>query len=127
EYAAHIINALKGGEPFQFNGNVPNTGLVTNLPQGACVEVPVWASKKGLEGVHVGALPPQVAVLTNLSAQIEEMAVEAALTGDPRLVYYAIANDPLSAAVLSLAEIQAMTDKMLEKNREYLPQFKQLK
>ncbi len=127
EYAAHIINALKGGEPFQFNGNVPNTGLVTNLPQGACVEVPVWASKKGLEGVHVGALPPQVAVLTNLSSQIEEMAVESALTGDPRLVYYAIANDPLSAAVLSLAEIREMTDKMLEKNRDYLPQFKHFK
>jgi alpha-galactosidase len=75
----------------------------------------------------VGALPPQVAVLTSLSSQIEEMAVEAALTGDPRLVYYAIANDPLSAAVLSLAEIREMTDKMLEKNRDYLPQFKHFK
>jgi len=127
EYAAHIINALKGGEPFQFNGNVPNTGLVTNLPQDACVEVPVWASKKGLEGVYVGPLPPQCAALTNLSAQIEEMAVEASLTGDPRLVYYAIANDPLSAAVLSLAEIREMTDKMLEQNRDYLPQFKHFK
>lgn len=127
EYAAYIINALQGGEPFQFNGNVPNTGLVTNLPQGACVEVPVWASKKGLEPVYVGALPPQVAVLTNLSAQIEEMAVEAALTGDPRLVYYAVANDPLSAAVLSLAEIRQMVDRMLEQNRPYLPQFKHFK
>ena len=95
EYAAHIINALQGGEPFEFNGNVPNTGLVTNLPQGACVEVPVWASKKGLRPVHVGALPPQCAALTNLSAQIEEMAVEAAPTGNPRLVFQAIAHDPL--------------------------------
>lgn len=127
EYAAYIINALQGGEPFQFNGNVPNTGLVTNLPQGACVEVPVWASKKGLEPVYVGALPPQCAMLTNLSAQIEELAVEAALTGNPRLVYQAIAHDPLTAAVLSLAEIRAMTDKMLEQNRPYLPQFKHFK
>ncbi len=127
EYAAYIINALQGGEPFQFNGNVPNTGLVTNLPQGACVEVPVWASKKGLEPVYVGALPPQCAMLTNLSAQIEELAVEAALTGNPRLVYQAIAHDPLTAAVLSLAEIRALTDKMLEQNRPYLPQFKHFK
>ncbi len=127
EYAAYIINALRGGEPFQFNGNVPNTGLVTNLPQGACVEVPVWASKKGLEPVHVGALPPQCAMLTNLSAQIEEMAVEAALTGNPRLVYQAVAHDPLSAAVLSLAEIREMVDRMLEQNRPYLPQFKHFK
>jgi len=114
EYAAYIINALQGGEPFQFNGNVPNRSLVTNLPEGACVEVPVWASRKGLEAVHVGALPPQCAALTNLSASIEEMAVEAALTGDPRLVFQAIAYDPLSAAVLSLAEIEEMVNEMLQ-------------
>ncbi len=123
EYAAYIINALKGGEPFEFNGNVANTGLVTNLPANACVEVPVWASRKGLSPVHVGALPPQCAMLTNLSATIEEMAVEAALTGDPRLVFHAIAHDPLSAAVLSLAEIEEMVNEMFEQNREYLPQF----
>ena len=63
EYAAYIINALMGGEPFEFNGNVPNTDLITNLPQGACVEVPVWVSCKGFEAVHVGALPPQCAAL----------------------------------------------------------------
>jgi alpha-galactosidase len=126
EYAAFIINALGGGEPFTFNGNVPNTGLITNLPQDACVEVPVWVSRKGFEPVHVGALPPQCAALTNLTAQIEEMAVEAALTGDPRLVFQAIANDPLTAAVLSLAEIKTMVNQMLEQNRAYLGYFKAL-
>ena len=124
EYAAYIINALMGGEPFEFNGNVPNKNLVTNLPSDACVEVPVWASRKGLEPVHVGALPPQCAALTNLSAQIEEMAVRAALTGDPRLVYHAIINDPLTASVLSLAEIEQMVNQMFEQNRAHLPQFK---
>jgi alpha-galactosidase len=123
EYAAYIINALQGGEPFQFNGNVPNTGLITNLPSGACVEVPVWVSKKGFEAVHVGALPPQCAALTSLSAQIEEMAVEAALSGDPRLVFQAILNDPLTAACLSMAEIKQMVNQMFEMNRPHLPQF----
>jgi alpha-galactosidase len=123
EYAAHIVNALQGGEPYEFNGNVRNAGLVANLPTDACVEVPVWASKKGLSPVHVGALPPQVAALTSLSAQIEEMAVEAALTGDPRLVYQAICHDPLTAAKLSLAEIKSMVNEMLEQNRVHLPQF----
>jgi alpha-galactosidase len=123
EYAAHIINAIVGGEPFGFNGNVPNDGLIDNLPAHACVEVPVWASKKGLEPVRVGSLPPQCAMLTNLSAQIEEMAVEAALTGNPRLVFQAIAHDPLTAAVLSLAEIKAMVNDMFRQNRDYLPQF----
>jgi len=123
EYAAYIINALMGGEPFEFNGNVPNAGLVTNLPENACVEVPVWASRKGLSPVHVGALPPQCALLTNLSASIEEMAVEAALTGDPRLVFQAIAFDPLTASVLSLAEIKQMVNEMFRQNRDHLPQF----
>lgn len=123
EYAASIINALEGGEPFLFNGNVANKGYVSNLPPEACVEIPVWASRHGLQPLRVGALPPQCAVLTNLSSQIEEMAVEAALTGNRRLVYQAIANDPLSAAVLSLAEIQQMVDELFEHNRDYLPQF----
>jgi alpha-galactosidase len=123
EYAASIINALEGGEPFLFNGNVANKGYVSNLPADACVEIPVWASRHGLQPLRVGALPPQCAVLTNLSAQIEEMAVEAALTGNRRLVYQAIANDPLTAAVLSLAEIQQMVDELFERNCDYLPQF----
>ena len=62
EYAAYIVNALVGGEPFRFNGNVRNTGLITNLPQDACVEVPVFVDKDGLHPVHVGALPPQCAM-----------------------------------------------------------------
>jgi alpha-galactosidase len=123
EYAAYIINALRGGEPFEFNGNVPNTGLITNLPQGACVEVPVWASRKGLTPTYVGALPPQLAMLVGLTSQIEEMAVEGALTGDPRLIYQAIAHDPLTAAMLSLAEIRQMVNEMFAQNREYLPTF----
>ena len=123
EYAAYIINALQGGEPFEFNGNVANTGLITNLPQDACVEVPVWASNKGLTPTYVGALPPQVAMLTGITSQIEEMAVEGALSGDPRLVYQAIAHDPLTAAVLSLAEIKQMVNEMFAANRDYLPTF----
>jgi alpha-galactosidase len=73
--------------------------------------------------VHVGALPPSCAVLTNLTSMVEEMAVEAALTGDARLVYQAIAHDPLTAAVLSLDEIRQMVQEMLRQNQQYLPQF----
>lgn len=123
EYAAYIINALQGGEPFEFNGNVANNGLIDNLPQNCCVEVPVWASKKGLQSVRVGALPAQCAMLTGISAQVEEMAVEGALTGNPRLVYQACLHDPLTASVLSMTEIKEMVACMFEQNKEYLPQF----
>ncbi len=126
EYAAYIINARMGGEPFEFNGNVPNTGLIANLPQDVCVEVPVVANRRGFNAIHVGALPPQCAALNNVSVAVEEMAVEAALTGDPKLVFQAIAYDPLTAAVLSLEEIKKMTLEMLRKNKHYLPQFKRM-
>jgi alpha-galactosidase len=124
EYAAYIINALKGGEPFKFNGNVPNTQLVTNLPQGACVEVPVLADRSGIHPMYVGSLPPQCALLASLSSGIEELAIQGALTGDPMAIYHAICMDPLSAAVLSLAEIREMTNELFACHQQYLPQFK---
>ena len=126
EYAAYIINALQGGDPFEFNGNVPNTGIISNLPDKACVEVPVLVNKRGLNSIHVGALPPQCAALNNISVAVEEMAVEASFAGDPTMVYHAIAYDPLTAAVLSLAEIKKMVREMFRKNKNYLPQFRNM-
>ena len=125
EYAAYIFNAIFGdGEMFKFNGNVRNFGLVDNLPYGCCVEVPVLASRRGLEAIHVGKLPPQLALLTGTSAQIEELAVEGSLSGDREMIYQAICYDPLTAAVCSLREIRSMVDEMFEANKEWLPQFK---
>ena len=124
EYAAHIINALTGGDVYKFNGNVPNTKLITNLPEGACVEIPVYVDKAGFHPIHVGTLPPQCALLTQLSCGIEEMAITAALTGDPVMVYRAICHDPLTASVLSLAEIRQMTNELFAQHKDYLPQFR---
>jgi alpha-galactosidase len=127
EYAAYIINALQGGEIFQFNGNVPNSGLIPNLPEGVCVEVPVFVDRAGFHSVPVGLLPPQLVALNHVNVMLEEMAVEAALTGDPRLVFHAIAYDPLTASVLSLAEIKQMVNELFQQHRDYLPQFKHFK
>jgi len=124
EYAAYIVNALKGGEMFKFNGNVPNTGIITNLPENACVEVPVLVNKAGFHPIHVGALPPETALLTQLSSGIEELTIQASLAGDPTLVYRAICHDPLTAAMLSLREIKDMTNELFTQHKDYLPQFK---
>ncbi len=123
EYAAYMINAYLGGEPYKFNGNVANKGYITNLPSEACVEVPVYIDSSGYHPLHVGALPPQLAALANLTVAYEEMAVEACLTGDPTLVFQAVAYAPLSAAVLSLAEIKRMVNELLAVNEDYLPTF----
>ena len=124
EYAAYIISAYMGGDPFKFNGNVPNKGIIPNLPEDACVEVPVYADRSGLNSIQVGPLPPQCAALVNLSVACEEMAVEACLAGDPTLVFQAVAYSPLTATMLSLEEIRRMVNQMLEQNRNYLPTFK---
>lgn len=125
EYAASIFNAAIGdGTLYEFNGNVRNFGLIDNLPEGCCVEVPVLASKRGLDPMRVGALPAQLAILINTNARCEELAVEAAIEGDPGKVFHSICFDPLTSAVLSLSEIKAMLDEMLEKNKDWLPQFK---
>ena len=125
EYAASIFNAIFGDNTlFKFNGNVPNHGLIDNLPQSACVEVPVVASSRGLEAIRVGKLPDQIAALVHTSSICEELAVEGFLTGDPRKVYQAIAFDPLTSAVLGIHEIREMTGKMFKQNENYLSRFK---
>lgn len=125
EYAAYIFNAIFGdGTMFEFNGNVRNFGLVDNLPEGCCVEVPVLASRRGLDPMHVGPLPEHLAILVNTSARCEELAVEGAITGDPRKIFHAVCFDPLTSAVLSLAETKRMVDEMFEANKNWLPQFK---
>ena len=123
EYAASIINAWMGGDIFGFNGNVPNTGIITNLPERCCVEVPVFAARNSLNAAHVGALPQSVQPMVAQSVAIEELAVEGALSGDPRAVYQACCYDPLCSAVLGLQEIKDMVKALLKKNKDYLPQF----
>jgi len=125
EYAAYIFNAVFGDhQMFHFNGNVRNFGLIDNLPYGCCVEVPVLASQRGLEPIHVGALPPQLATLNTLSANCEEMAVEGALEGDPRKIYHACLYDPLTATACSMEEVEEMVRLLFEANRDWLPNFK---
>ena len=124
EYAAWIFNAVFGDNTmYEFNGNVRNFGLIDNLPEGACVEVPVVASKAGLRAIHVGELPAQLAILNNISSRCEELAIEGSLTGDREKIYQAIIFDPLTSAVLSLQEIRSMVDEMFAANEAYLPQF----
>jgi alpha-galactosidase len=122
EYAAAIFNAIFGdGTIFEFNGNIRNFGLIDNLPQGSCVESPVEASRAGLRSIHVGPLPPQLAILNSVNAQIEDLAVEGYINRDREKIYYANYHDPLSSALLSLEEIRAMTDEMFAAGKEWLP------
>jgi alpha-galactosidase len=122
EYAASIFNAVFGdGTIFEFNGNIRNFGIIDNLPPGSCVESPVEASRAGLRSIHVGALPPQLAILNGVNAQIEDLAVEGYICRDREKIYYANYHDPLTSAMLSLEEIRKMTDEMFSAGGKWLP------
>ncbi|MCX7800126.1 MAG: alpha-galactosidase [Fimbriimonadales bacterium] len=128
EYASYIFNACFGdGTLFEFNGNVRNFHLVDNLPYGCCVEVPVLASPRGLDPMHVGKLPPSVAPLVHNSALCEELAVEGALEGNPEKIFHAVLYDPLTQAMCSMRETRDMVNEMFAANAEYLGYFSSLK
>ena len=113
EYGAQIIHALETGEPFSFNGNVMNDGLIDNLPP-CCVEVPCVADRGGITPQPVGALPPQLAALIRTNVNVQELTVEAALTASRDHVYHAAMVDPHTAAELSLGQIHELVDRLLE-------------
>ena len=120
EFASYIFNACFGdGTPFEFNGNVRNFGLIDNLPEGACVEVPILAGPNGLKATHIGPMPRELALLNSIESQTEEMAVEAYLTKDKSLIYKAVYYDPYTAAKLSLDEMDRMVDEMFEACGKY--------
>jgi alpha-galactosidase len=123
EYASAIIEATVTGEPFPFNGNVMNQGLIDDLPEGCCVEVPCVADAEGVHPRRVGALPPQCAALNRSNVAVQELAVQAALERDREAAFHAVALDPLTAAVVPLPEIREMFEEMWEAEGELLDYF----
>jgi len=119
EYGAHIINACETGEPYRFNGNVPNRGLIDNLPEDCCVEVPCIASADGITPQPVGTLPRQLAALMQTNVNVQGLTVEAALTGRREAIHQAAMLDPHTAAELSLDEIASLVDDLLEAHHEH--------
>lgn len=124
EYGSYIIHSLETGVPRRINGNVRNTRLITNLPEGCCVEVPCYVDKHGINPCFIGELPPHLAAINRSNVAVQEMAVRAALEADRDMAYYAVAVDPLTAAVLSLEEIRQMVDEMFRVEADWLPQFR---
>ncbi len=123
EYASYIIDSLAANVPRRFNLNLRNDGLITNLPEGCCVEVPCLVDGTGVHPCHVGHLPEQCAALDRWSINVQMLAVEAALTHSRKAVRQAIAVDPLTASLLTPRDVRRMTEEMLQAEAEWLPEF----
>lgn len=121
EYGSGIIHSIHTGEPRVIYGNVLNHGLIDNLPEGCCVEVPCLVDKNGIQPTKVGTLPPQLAALMRTNINVQELTVEAALTGKREHIYHAAMLDPHTAAELSLEQIWNLVDDLIEAHGAMLP------
>ena len=122
EYGSLIIHSLVTGQSRTIYGNVENTGLVTNLPNGCCVEVPILVDETGLRPCHFGDLPPQLAATCAPHAAVQNLTVRAAIEGKREHVYHAAMLDRHAPSVLSLDEIGAMVDELIDGHGDALPE-----
>ena len=123
EYASHIMEAMETNQPYKFGGNVLNTGLIPNLPAEAAVEVPCLVDKSGVQPVYVGNLPPQCAAMNRTNINVQLLTIEAALTGKKDYIYQAAMMDPHTASELSIDDIVAMCDDLIETHGSWLPKY----
>ncbi|MDZ4721002.1 MAG: alpha-glucosidase/alpha-galactosidase [Roseiflexaceae bacterium] len=124
EYGSLIIHSMETSQPRVIYGNVPNHGLIENLPQGCCVEVPVLVDKSGLQPTKIGTLPPQLAAMMQTNVNVQSLVVEAALTGKREHIYHAAMLDPHTAAELSLDQIWALVDDLIAAHGDWLPAYR---
>lgn len=123
EYGSLIIHSCETGQPRVIYGNILNQGHITNLPQGACVEVPCLVDRNGVQGVVVGELPAQCAALTMTNVNVHLLTQKASVTRKLEDVYHAAYLDPLTVTNLSLDEIKAMVDDLIAAHGDWLPKF----
>ena len=123
EYAATIIRSIETGKPRVIYGNVPNDGLIDNLPPGCTVEVPCLVDANGVQPTRIGSLPLQLAALIQTNVNVQELTVEAALTGRRDHVYHAAMLDPHTAAELDLDQIHALVDALIDAHGEWIPEL----
>ncbi|MDQ0047061.1 alpha-galactosidase [Paenibacillus polymyxa] len=123
EYASYILEAIETNQPFAIGGNVMNTGLITNLPKEACVEVPCLVNRNGVTPTFVGDLPPQCAALNRTNINTQLLTIEAAITGKKEHIYHAAMLDPHTSAELSMDDIVSLCDDLIAAHGEWLPAY----
>ncbi|MBB2973255.1 alpha-glucosidase/alpha-galactosidase [Mesorhizobium sp. RMAD-H1] len=123
EYAAGIIHAAVTGEPALVYGNVPNNGLIDNLPDPCVVEVPCHVDRNGIQPIRIGRIPSQLAAVMSLSISVQQLTVEAALTKKRDRIYQAALLDPHTSAELSPDQIWKLVDELIEAHGDLLLQY----
>ena len=124
EFAPRIIHSMETGQPRTVYANVPNQGLIDNLPADCVVEVPCLVDGNGVQPTRIGALPPHLAALIQTNVNVQALTVEAALTGRREHIYHAAMLDPHTAAELDLEQIWSLVDDLIEAHGDWLPEYR---
>jgi alpha-galactosidase len=124
EYAIMIVHALETGTPLRVNANVKNKGLITNLPEGCCVEVPCLVDREGIHPCYVGDLPPQLAALNRTNINCQELAVRGIVEKDKTKIFQSLLVDPLTSSLLTIDETRQMVDELFAAGKQYLKGYK---
>jgi alpha-galactosidase len=122
EYGSAIIHSIETGQPRVVYGNVMNDGLISNLPDECCVEVPCLVDHNGVQPTPIGRIPPQLAALMQGSINVQSLTVEAILAGNREHVYHAAMFDPHTAAELDLDQIWRLVDDLMDAHGDYIPE-----
>ena len=123
EFASYIIKAAMFDEPYRIHGNVLITGLITNLPQNCCVEVPVMVDRNGFNPCYVGDLPEQCAAVNRTNINVQLLTIKAAETLKKEYIYMAAMLDPHTSSELSIDDTRALCDALIEAHGDWLPKF----
>ncbi|MEO7035647.1 MAG: alpha-glucosidase/alpha-galactosidase [Polyangiaceae bacterium] len=123
EHASYIIEAIETGRVYRGNFNMPNNGIITNLPGDAIVESPGFVDRFGINMVEGITLPLQCAATCSASINVQRMSVEAAVHGDIEMLKLAVLHDPLVGAVCTPEEVWQMVDEMVVAQAHWLPQY----
>ena len=124
EYASRIMDAMETNIPYKLGGNVINTGLITNLPRNACVEVPCIVDKSGVTPTYVGDLPEQCAAMNRTNINVQLLTIEAAKTLKKDYIYQAALMDPHLQSELSIDDIVSLCDDLIEAHDGWLPKYR---
>lgn len=125
EYASYIMESIVTNTPYEIGGNVLNKGgLIENLPQDACVEVPCLVNGMGVHPCHVGRLPVQCAAMNMTNINVQLLTIEAAVTRKKEHIYQAAMLDPHTGSELDMDTIVRMVDDLIDAHGSWLPQYK---
>ena len=124
EYASYIMEAMETNQPYKIGGNVLNTGLITNLPRNACVEVPCLVDASGVTPCFIGDLPEQCAAMNRTNINVQLLTIEAAMTRRKETIYQAAMMDPHLQSELSIDDIISLCDDLIEAHGDWLPTYR---